>query len=111
MEEQTQMAESAVERLNHMNFLLEDSVDFGFDVHHMPHSNDNTWQKFTLGEFHQIRESLPIVPPIYEEFTAEMISSLTCGRFRWNKGRFCILGPFKEGYITLILFQDQPILL
>ena len=52
MEEQTQMAESAVERLNHMNFLLEDSVDFGFDVHHMPHSNDNTWQKFTLGEFH-----------------------------------------------------------
>ena len=84
------MAEAAVERLNLMNFLLEDSIDFGFDIHHMPRHNDSAWQRFTLGEFHRIRETLPVVPPIYHEFTAGMISTLTVGRFRWNKGRYSL---------------------
>ena len=51
MAEQKLMAENAVARLNLMNFLLEDDIDFGFNVRQMPHQNDQTWQRMTVRSY------------------------------------------------------------
>ena len=111
MAEQRLMGNAAFTRLNLMNFLLEDNFIFGFDLTRLPQPHDQTWRRFTvkkhtifiiyigssqklkaciflkLEEFHQIKSTLPIVPPEYQHFTNEMISDISCGRFRWNKGK------------------------
>ena len=65
LNEQILMGNAAVSRLNIMNFLLEPDVDFGFDLKHLPHAQDQTWLRFTVRKLLWVAISLLTIQKIH----------------------------------------------